>query len=217
MPGEIAHEALCNVGAQAVMLIHAAHVEEVTRMLAVHRRDELAAVKFRHSQHRHRQLCGEKIAHAFGQTTRLHRQHRAAENMIHFHLHQALCPAHEQLDLVAFLGADKLRFKTDIGKSPLRCGQFRSDLIQRLAAFLCVIGIHHINVHGEARHFMHEEVQRRTALECKTRCAKNVRSGLQQQAHRLNVCFVHHGFRMRVVPSFSRVLQRLRPRVRFTD
>ena len=59
--GEIADEALDDLRCKSAPLEKTVNIKQVTRMLAIHRGDKFAAVKFRRGQHRHGQLGGKKF------------------------------------------------------------------------------------------------------------------------------------------------------------
>lgn len=116
--------------------------EQIARMLPVERGDQLAGVKLVRCQDRHVQLDTEQVAGLGAQRPPFGRQHGAAE-------HDA---ANE-----ACLHAERLE--------PFRDGgQFLVDRTQRFVARRLPREVHNVDVHRQARHVLHEEVDGRAAL-----------------------------------------------------
>ncbi len=53
VPGEMADKTLDHLRCESTALEETPKIEDVARILAIHRRDELAALKFRRGQNRH--------------------------------------------------------------------------------------------------------------------------------------------------------------------
>ena len=73
-------------------------------MLAIHRGDEFAAVKFWRGQKRRGQFRGEQHSRFFAKPPGFNRQNRAAKHVVDFDLHLIAPPPDEQFDFVAILG-----------------------------------------------------------------------------------------------------------------
>src|SRR5579863_8311278 len=115
--GEITDKTLNCLRCESATLEKPVNIKEVTRMLAIHRGDKFAAVKFRRSQHRHGQLGGKKFPRCITKLSGFHRQNGSAKNVIYFNLHLISSAPEEQFDFVAIFGGEHLRLQTNFCES----------------------------------------------------------------------------------------------------
>src|SRR5271170_5728690 len=102
--GEITDEALDDLRCESVTLEKTVNIKQVARMLAIHRGNKFAAVKFRRGQNRHGQLGGKKFPRCITKSPGFYRQNGSAKNVIHFNLHLIASAPEEQFEFVAILG-----------------------------------------------------------------------------------------------------------------
>lgn len=72
-------------------------------------------------------------------------------------------------------------------------------------------GMNQVEINRESGHFTDEEVDGSSTLEREKGIPENDRGHREKQSHGVEVGLVHHGSRMRVLPSLRRLTQRLLP------
>ena len=115
--GEITDEALDDLQCKSAPLEKTVNIKQVTRMLAIHRGDKFAAVKFRRGQNRHGQLGGKKFPRCVTKSSGFHWQNGSAKNVIHFNLYLVASTLDEQLNFVTFFRRRNFRFHAKFGES----------------------------------------------------------------------------------------------------
>jgi len=83
------------------LIQHVHHVEDVPRVLPVHRRDQLAAIELRAGQDRYSQIGGEEILGAGDEPARFDRQYRAPKDEVDLDLDLGRVVADHELDVVS--------------------------------------------------------------------------------------------------------------------
>ena len=111
--GEVANKTFDNIRGESAALEKTANIEQVARVLAIHRGDEFAAVKFWRGQNRHGQVRREKLPGLVPKPACFHRQHRAAKNVINLDLHLIAPASDEQFEFVAVFGGGHVSFRTE--------------------------------------------------------------------------------------------------------
>lgn len=167
MPGKVANETIHHLLRKTITRVEPMHVEQVPRMLPVHRCHQFAPVKLRHGERRERQAGGEKISRRRNHQPLLDRKHGAAEDVVGFHLHQARAAADEQLAHFAALGGDQLRLDAKAPQLPAGREKGVGDRAQCRLSSDAVIDEHEVEIDRKPGHVGREKIDRGPAFQGK--------------------------------------------------
>ena len=188
---QIDHEALDHAVADVARFVELPHVEQVAGVLSIQRGHQLAGVQLVRCQNRQLELDAEQIAGLGAQRPPLDGQHAASEHDVDLDLHLAGVVLDDQLGVPQVLGANQACLHAQRCKARGDGGQLLVDGLQRFVARRLPREVHHVDVHRQARHVPHEEVDGRAALHGEDVVGEHVGRDGQQQANGVRVGLIH--------------------------
>ena len=140
------------------------HVEDVARMLTIHRRDKLAAVELCRRQDRNGEVRGGQVLGAVDQRVMFDWKRSATKHHVHLDLDLRRTVADHELDVIALCRGRQVGAVSLVRELCLDSGQLRGNDQQCGLAVRAVVDKHEIDVDRHARHLLHEQVQRGAAF-----------------------------------------------------
>ncbi len=180
MTGKVNHECAAQIVADAFVRQQQHHVEQIARVLPVERGDQLAAVEIGKGDDRHDDEAPERRFHRLRDGAHIRRIDRTAQNGIRFDLYLRGACLDDQLGRVGAARADYARagdhFLGVVGDP----GERRCDIGERFRPRF-EREIDKIDIYREPGQIPHEKIDRRPALERKSRLLRDEGQDLQQQ------------------------------------
>lgn len=105
----------------------------------------------------------------------MHRKDRPAEDVIDLHLDAGAALFDEELHLVALRAGTRFTGETQPGKLCLDATEKPGDGTKGVVPIRLVVGVDEVEIDREAGHVPQEEVDRRSALQGKSRISENDR------------------------------------------
>ena len=162
--GQVDHEGAPDAGRDALVSKELHHVEQIARMLPVQRRDQLAAVHVLQRDDRNLRIRRQHVARGRRERGPSHRPHSASHHDVHLDLHLHGTAAHEQLGLT-LCSRRRMHLQASLLQALGCLPDGLVDASQRGVPRHRVIGKDQIEVHRQARHVAHEQVDRGATLE----------------------------------------------------
>jgi hypothetical protein len=140
------------------------HVEDVARMLTIHRRDKLAAVELCRRQDRNGEVRGGQVLGAVDQRVMFDWKRSATKHHVHLDLDLRRTVADHELDVIALCGGVQVGAVSLARERCLNRSQFHRDVVQGGLTVRAMVDKHKVYVDRQTWHLLHEQIQRGPAF-----------------------------------------------------